>query len=100
MLRKRNLLIPYLKEVFMKINFFKFVFIFRQQKITFFAIHFRTKYLKPADSSYGHLSLNGTLHGLLRMVNKSEADVSVDVFDFNTVTGTFVEYLPAVWKFR
>ena len=84
----------------MKRNVFIFVVIFRHNQSTFFTIHFRTKYLKPADGFYGHESPSGILYGMLRMVNKSEADVSVDLFDFSRVTRNFVEYLPAVWKFR
>jgi hypothetical protein len=43
---------------------------------------------------------DGSLHGLLRMVNKSEADVSIDVFDLNRDLQDFIEFLPNVWKYR
>jgi hypothetical protein len=79
---------------------FIFVLIFRVYRSTFFTICFRIKYIKPTDDTYGHLSSNGTIHGQIRMVNKSEADVSIDPFDFNRETREYVDYLPSIWKNR
>jgi hypothetical protein len=63
-------------------------------------VYFRTKYLKSADGLYGHVTQDGSLHGLLRMVNQSEADVAIDVFDLNRDLQDFIEFLPTVWKYK
>jgi hypothetical protein len=46
------------------------------------------------------MAQDGSLHGMLRMVNQSEADISIDVFDLNRDLQDFIEFLPAVWKYK
>jgi hypothetical protein len=84
----------------MTLNIIIFVLIFREHQSNFFTTYFRIKYLKPTDGLYGFLSPNGTVHGEIRMVNKSEADISIDPFDFNREIREYVEFLPSIHEHR
>ncbi|PSN35487.1 hypothetical protein C0J52_26754 [Blattella germanica] len=61
-------------------------------------LNFTTRYFKPTDGIYGHISPDNSLHGILKMVNSTEVDVSLEPFDLNTKLSDVIEFLPPIWK--
>ena len=59
--------------------------------------NFRTRYFKPDDGLYGHVSADNSINGILKMVNSTQVDVSLESFDINRKLVDVIEFLPSIW---
>lgn len=61
---------------------------------------FRTRYEEPYHGSYGAIDSNGTWDGVIGSVAANEADVGLNVLDFETNRLAAVDYFPPLWNLK
>jgi hypothetical protein len=61
---------------------------------------FRTRYEEPYDGSYGARDSNGTWDGVIGSIVANQADVGLNVLDFETSRLDAVDYFPPLWNLK
>ena len=64
------------------------------------AVYFRFEYQDTYEGSYGARYENGSWDGVIGMIVNNEAEVGLNVLDFETVRLEAVDYFPALWNLK
>jgi hypothetical protein len=63
-------------------------------------LYFRCEFQEPYVGTYGSKNVNGTWDGAIGMIEDYEADVGLNVLDFEQLRLDVVDYFPPLWNLK
>lgn len=63
-------------------------------------MYFRSQYEDPEEGSYGARDENGSWDGVIGMIVGKEADVGLNVLDFESIRLDVVDFFPPLWNLK
>jgi len=67
---------------------------------TICALYSRFEYEDPKNGSYGSRDEKGSWDGVIGMIMDQEAEVGLNVLDFDSIRMEAVDYFPPLWNLK